>query len=353
MSTLTDTQRWQAVEQRDPTYDGTFYLAVKTTGIYCRPSCSARTPKRVNVAFYATPEECERAGFRACKRCKPDLAQDPQVTLARDVAGLLEQAAVTSPETMPSLAELAERFNFSPYHLQRVFKRHMGVSPKQYALGLRQRRLKHTLRGAPNVTHAILDAGYNSQSPGGVGKDLGMTPTQYRNGGPVASDIVYVIVRSPLGYLLVAATERGICKVALGDDRQSLTRDIHDEFPAARLNAGHEQLNAWVQAVLTFLCGNGPHPDLPTDVRATAFQRKVWGALRRIPAGQTRSYAQLARTIGQPTAARAVANACGDNPTAIVVPCHRVIHGDGTISGYRWGVERKRQLLEIEGVEAS
>ncbi len=350
MNTLTDTQRWQAVEQRDAAYDGVFYLAVKTTGIYCRPSCSARTPKRSNVAFYSTPEECERAGFRACKRCKPDLAQDPQVVLARDVAGVLEQAAVASPESMPSLAELARRFNFSPYHLQRVFKRHMGVSPKQYAIGLRQRRLKDTLRATATVTHAVFDAGYNSHSPVGVGRDLGMTPTQYRNGGRDSGEITYVIVRSPLGQLLIAATERGICKVALGDNRQALIRDVQAEYPAARLSAGHDQLSAWVEALLAFLCGDGPHPHLPTDVRATAFQRKVWSALRRIPVGQTRSYAQLARTIGQPKAARAVANACGDNPTAIIVPCHRVIHGDGTISGYRWGVERKRLLLELEGV---
>lgn len=348
MNTLTDTQRWQAVEQRDAAYDGVFYLAVKTTGIYCRPSCSARTPKRANVDFFNTPEECERAGFRACKRCKPDLAQDPQVALARDVAGVLEQAAVASPESMPSLAELAQRFNFSPYHLQRVFKRHMGISPKQYAIGLRQRRLKDTLRVTPNVTHAVFDAGYNSHSPVGVGNDLGMTPTQYRNGGRDSGEITYVIVKSPLGQLLIAATERGICKVALGDNRQALIRDVQAEYPAARLSAGHDQLSAWVEALLAYLCGDGPHPNLPTDVRATAFQRKVWSALRRIPVGQTRSYAQLARAIGQPTAARAVANACGDNPTAIIVPCHRVIHGDGTISGYRWGVERKRLLLELE-----
>ncbi len=351
MATLNDTQRWQAVEQRDPHFDGRFYLAVKTTGVYCKPSCSARTPKRVNVAFFATPAECEQAGFRACKRCKPDLTEDPQVTLARAIADALERAAASTPEAMPTLTELAERFNFSPYHLQRVFKRHIGVSPKQYALELRQKRLKTTLRRATTVTHAVLDAGYNHQSQAGIAESLGMTPTQYRQGGAAA--VAYVIVDSPLGLLLVAATERGICKVALGESRRELTHAVCEEFPAARIDQEEPQLAAWVEAVLAYLRGSGPHPDLPTDVRATAFQRKVWTALRRIPTGQTRSYAQLARTIGRPTAARAVANACGANPTAIVVPCHRVIHGDGTISGYRWGVSRKRQLLEIEGASTS
>ncbi|MBL8093489.1 MAG: bifunctional DNA-binding transcriptional regulator/O6-methylguanine-DNA methyltransferase Ada [Anaerolineales bacterium] len=350
MTTLNDTQRWRAVEQRDRSFDGTFYVAVKTTGVYCRPSCSARTPKRANVAFFTTSAECEQAGYRACKRCKPNLSEDPQVALARAVAGALEQAAESTPDAMPSLAELAERFNFSPFHLQRVFKRHLGVSPKQYALGLRQKHLKQTLRRAARVTEAVYAAGYNSQSQAGVAQELGMTPTQYRNGG--APDVAYAIVECPLGLLLVAATERGICKVALGESRRALAQAVHEEYPAAHVDPEHRHLSAWVTAVLTYLRGAGPHPNLPTDVQATAFQRKVWTALRRIPAGQTRSYAQLARTIGQPTAARAVANACGANPTAIVVPCHRVIHGDGTISGYRWGVERKRQLLEIEGASA-
>ncbi len=361
MTILTDTQRWRAVEQRDTRYDGQFFLAVKTTGVYCKPSCSARTPKRANVVFYASPAECEHAGYRACKRCKPDLAQDPQVTLARAVAAAIEQAASTSPDAMPSLADLASRFNFSPFHLQRIFKRHIGVSPKQYALGLRQASLKTRLRRSTTITDAVLDAGYNSQNPASIVQELGMTATQYRTSGAAAATskaveacaIAYVIVDSPLGLLLVGATERGICKVALGDSRQALTRAMREEYPAARLDPDHAPLAAWVEAVLAYLRGDAPHPDLPTDVRATAFQRKVWTALRRIPVGQTRSYTQLARAIGRPTAARAVANACGANPTAIVVPCHRVIHGDGTISGYRWGVERKRQLLDIEGASAS
>jgi len=352
MTTLTDTKRWQAVEQRDTHFDGQFYLAVKTTGIYCKPSCSARTPKRQNVLFFATPAECVAAGFRACKRCQPDLVVDPQVALARAVATALEQCAEANPGAMPTLAELAARFNFSPFHLQRVFKRHLGVSPKQYALGLRQRQLKSRLRRADTVTRAVLDAGYNSHSPQAVVRDLGMTPTDYRRGGAPDDSIAYVIVESPLGLLLVAATERGICQVALGESRRTLTRLLHDEYPAARIDPEHPRLAEWVQAVLGFLNGTNPHPDLPTDVRATAFQRKVWAALRNIPAGETRSYAQLARAIGRPKAARAVANACGANPTAIVVPCHRVIHGDGSLSGYHWGVARKRQLLELEGVEA-
>jgi AraC family transcriptional regulator of adaptative response/methylated-DNA-[protein]-cysteine methyltransferase len=344
--------RWQACLTRDARYDGQFFMAVRTTRIYCKPSCPARLPKRANVEFFNTPAQAEIAGYRACKRCHPDKLNppEPNLDLIQRVIRMIEDRA----DDAPTLAELAAQFHLSPYHLQRTFKRIVGVTPKQYAIGLRVQRFKAGLKAGQRVTEAALDSGFNgsAQMYGQASAHLGMTPKTYQRGAP-AVEIEYTVVDSPLGHLLVAATERGVCSVKLGDDRRALEAELWNEFAAAKLAPDSEQLRLWAEAIVDYLRGEQPHLDLPTDVRATAFQRLVWDALREIPAGATRSYTEVAQSIGQPAAARAVARACATNPTALVVPCHRVVGEDGKLHGYRWGVERKRQLLEMERKLAS
>ncbi len=346
--TLTPDECWQAVLERDRSYAGRFILGVTSTGIYCRPGCPARTPKRDNVRFFASPAEARAAGLRPCKRCHPDAARDPNVALVQAVTEALEAEC----EQAPSLTELGRRFGMSPFHLQRVFKRITGVSPKQYVLGLRRQRLRGALKTERNITRAVADSGVsNSILYGQRQNGLGMTPSQFRTGGP-ATTIRYTTVPSPLGQLLVAATERGVCAVRMADSAGQLERDLQAEFPAAALAADDWELGGYVRQIVRHLKGQQPHLDLPLDVRGTAFQQKVWEALRRIPYGQTRSYQQVAAELGNPTAYRAVANACAHNPVALIVPCHRVVHADGSISGYRWGPERKRRLLTQERRQA-
>lgn len=343
--TLTlDDLRWQAVLGRDALYDGQFVTAVRTTKIYCKPSCSARTPKRENVSFFATPEQAEIAGYRACKRCQPDTftTREPHLELVQKICRVLE--AQTEPAL--SLAQLAKQFHLSQYHLQRTFKRIVGVTPKQYALAARVQRFKDELRQTGTVTSAALEAGYKGSSRVYEHPALGMKPLEYKQGG--AAEIAYAIVDSALGYLLVAATPRGICSVKLGSNRRALESELRHEFPSASLLPEHASLQSWVSAITEYLAGEQPHLDLPTDVRATAFQHRVWEELRRIPLGQTLTYSQVAERIGNPKAVRAVARACAVNPTALVVPCHRVIGTDKKLHGYRWGLERKAKLLETE-----
>lgn len=345
MNTLTAARRWQIVLDREARYDGQFVFAVRTTGIYCKPSCPARHPRPENVVFFAAPEQAEVAGYRACKRCRPDTLgpREPNLELIQRVCRALE----AQPDDPPTLAELAKQFHLSPYYLQRIFKRLVGVTPKQYTLALRVQRLKAELRDGDTVTTAAYNAGFNGLSRLYEQPVLGMTPTRYQRGG-AAAEIGYAVVESPLGWLLVAATPLGICAVKLGDSPRVLEAELRDEFASATLQSDPPQLRRWVSAIVEYLRGEQPHLDLPTDVRATAFQRRVWEELRRIPLGETRSYSAVAEALGNPKAVRAVARACALNPTALVVPCHRVIGEDGQLHGYRWGLERKRRLLEQE-----
>ena len=338
---LTDADRWRAFAARDRRYDGVFVVAVRSTGIFCRPSCPARRPRPENVTFYPSNEAASQAGYRPCRRCRPDEV-DSQVSMVRQVCAYIEAHLDESP----TLGEIGAAVAVSPYHLQRVFKRIMGVSPRQYADALRRERLKAGLKAGREVTRAIYDAGY--ASPSGLAPDaLGMTPTIYRRGG-AGQRIGYAVAPCALGYVLVAATERGICAVYLGDAPDVLENILREEFSAADLHEDTETLGAWIQALLRHLEGGQPALDLPLDVQATALQRRVWEALRAIPPGSTRTYGEIARLIGDPKAARAVGHACATNPAAVVIPCHRAVRGDGGLGGYRWGLERKRALLDRE-----
>jgi len=335
---------WQAVLQRDARQDLRFFYAVRSTGVYCRPSCPARRPRREQVRFFARREEAQAAGFRACKRCQPERDLSPQAELASQAIALIEAA----PEP-PSLEALGRQLHASPFHLQRVFKAVTGLSPRQYAAGLRAGRLKAQLRDGQDVSGALYEAGYASSSRmyAEAGARLGTTPSNYRSGGS-QMQIHYSLSDCPLGRLLVAATPRGVCAVSLGSDDPALLAGLRAEYPAAELLPAADGLQREVACLLDYLSGAQPRLDLPLDVQATAFQLRVWEELRRIPYGETRSYTMLAEAIGRPKAVRAVANACASNPAALITPCHRVIRGDGTLGGYRWGLERKRALLASE-----
>jgi AraC family transcriptional regulator of adaptative response/methylated-DNA-[protein]-cysteine methyltransferase len=345
-----DHEYWQAVIRRDPEYDGRFVYAVRSTGIYCRPSCPSRRPKRENVQFFALPVQAEQAGFRACQRCQPDKAvpDEPHLELVQAICRYLAEPR----EHIPTLNELAQQFNLSPYHLQRTFKRIVGVTPHQYAAGHRLERFKESLKDEETVTEALYEAGYPSSSSayGQAGARLGMTPARYQRGGQGVR-IAYTIAPCPLGWLLVAATDKGVCAVRLGDSEAELETTLAQEFPAAAKQRNDADLGPWVATLLSYLNGGQPHFDLPLDVQATAFQRRVWESLQTIPYGSTRSYRKVAEVIGQPAAVRAVARACATNPVALVIPCHRVIREDGTLGGYRWGLARKQALLDMESEE--
>jgi AraC family transcriptional regulator, regulatory protein of adaptative response / methylated-DNA-[protein]-cysteine methyltransferase len=344
-ATLND-PRWPAVLARDPAADGTFFYSVKTTGVYCRPSCAARPARPENVAFHVTTADAERAGFRPCKRCKPD--QPPLIEQhAAKVAELCR--LIENAEQVPSLDELARHANLSSYHLHRVFKAIIGLTPKAYAAAHRAKRVRAELSRSGSVTDAIYGAGYNSNGRfyEQSNQVLGMTPTNYRAGG-ANTDIRFAIGECSLGSILVAASEHGVCAILMGDDPNELARDLQDRFPRANLIGGDAKFEALVAKVVGFVEAPRLGLDLPLDVRGTAFQQRVWQALREIPAGATASYTDVAKRIGAPKSVRAVAGACAANALAVAIPCHRVVRSDGVLSGYRWGVERKRALLDRE-----
>lgn len=341
-----DDVNWRAVMARDRRADGTFVYAVRSTGIYCRPSCPSRRPRRAVVDFFTTSTDAEHAGFRACLRCHPRDAggPDPWVEKIRRACVYL-----TNVDGHPSLATLAARFGGSPYHLQRNFKRLVGVTPREYADACRLRRVKRRLRDGGDVTGAMLDAGYGSSSrfyERAVPR-LGMAPKSYQRGG-VGLTIRYATVASPLGRLLVAATSRGVCAVSMGESDHDLERRLTLEFPSATVTRDPGGLARWTRQVLAYLEGRRPQLALPLDVQATAFQWQVWNALAAIPYGETRSYTDVASALGRPRAARAVAQACASNPVALVIPCHRVVPSSGGTGGYRWGAGRKKALLGRE-----
>jgi AraC family transcriptional regulator of adaptative response/methylated-DNA-[protein]-cysteine methyltransferase len=326
--------------------DGAFVYAVRSTGVYCRPSCPSRRPHTKQILLFVQPEAAEQAGFRACLRCHPRQARrSPQADLVRRVCQEIESA----PEGSVSLQTLAELTGLSAAHLQRTFRQAMGITPRQYADALRVARLKSELRKGKDVTTSMHEVSYGSASRLYEKSDahLGMTPATYRRGGR-GMDISYTIAACSLGRVLVAATERGISAVYLGDRDSDLAAALRKEYPRAEIRCGSGEHSKWVRAIVGHLAGSNPRLDLPTDVVATAFQRRVWEALRSIPFGATHTYSEVARSIGKPRAIRAVARACATNPVSIVVPCHRVVRTDGTLAGYRWGVERKQSLLERE-----
>lgn len=341
-----DDERWEAVCRRDRAADGALYYAVRTTGVYCRPSCSARQPRRENVEFHATPAAAEAAGFRPCKRCKPTaqgLAERHAAVVAK-ACRLIEQA-----EELPSLDDLARGAGLSPFHFHRVFRSVTGVTPKAYADAHRGRRVRDELKSAGTVTEAIYGAGFNSNARFYESSDdlLGMTPSEFRDDGAGAT-IRFAVGECSLGSILVAATDKGVCAIQFGDDPDALVRNLQDAFSKAKLVGGDAAFEQLVAKVVGFIEAPQHGLDLPLHVRGTAFQQKVWRALRKIRPGTTASYAAIAERIGEPKAVRAVAQACGANPVAVAIPCHRVVRRDGALSGYRWGVERKRALLEKE-----
>lgn len=334
---LSADQRWRAVLARDRRLDGAFVYAVRSTGIYCRPSCASRRPRREQVTFFKIPEAAEREGYRACRRCHPADADggDPAIALVRGACRALDAGQKAIGDA---------------HKLARAFKRVLGITPKAYADARRVSRFKHELKRRKQVSPALYEAGYGSTSRvyERTHAQLGMTPATYAKGGAGVA-IVFVTVPTSLGRLLVAATERGVCRVMLGDTTATLESDLRREFDAAgvRQEKGGK-LEGFVGAILSYLEGREPHLDLPLDIRATAFQRRVWQELQRIPFGETRTYTEVAKAIGDPNARRAVARACATNPVALVIPCHRVVREDGALGGYRWGVERKKALLDKE-----
>jgi AraC family transcriptional regulator of adaptative response/methylated-DNA-[protein]-cysteine methyltransferase len=342
----TEAERWDAVQRRDARADGLFYYSVSSTGVYCRPSCGARPALRRNVAFHASCAEAEQAGFRACLRCKPD-----QPPLAERHAAAVAQACrlIDAAEETPDLDSLAQAAGMSRFHFHRIFKAHTGITPKAYAAAGRARRLQQGLAQAPSVTDALYAAGFNSSGRFYAAADgvLGMTPKAFRAGGSGAS-IRFAIGACSLGAILVAATDKGICAILMGDDPELLARDLQDRFPHAELRGAEADFEATVAKVVGLVESPAIGLDLPLDVRGTAFQQRVWQALRAIPSGATVSYAELAERVGVASGARAIAGACAANPIAVAIPCHRVVRQDGSISGYRWGVERKAALLKRE-----
>jgi AraC family transcriptional regulator, regulatory protein of adaptative response / methylated-DNA-[protein]-cysteine methyltransferase len=340
-----DDWRWDAVVRRDAQADGRFFYGVTSTGIYCRPSCPSRRPRRERVRFFPSATAAESAGFRACRRCHPAEHATSRGSLVERAVNYLDEHA----ETLIPLVKLARAVGASPFHVQREFKKRVGMSPREYHAARRADRFRRELRSGRAVTDAIYEAGYGSPSrvyeasPTGHG----MPPATYRRGG-AGAEISYVVVRCALGWLLVAGTSAGVCAVKLGDNPTRLARELRQEFHRATLRRDSGAVEGWVRSIVEHLANPMSDPALPLDVRGTAFQWRVWRALQSIPAGETRSYAEVAESIGHPHAARAVARACATNPVSLLVPCHRVLPRDGTTGGYRWGVGRKARLLAAE-----
>jgi AraC family transcriptional regulator of adaptative response/methylated-DNA-[protein]-cysteine methyltransferase len=348
-SALSEEACWEALMERDPAAQGSFVYGVLTTGVFCRPACPSRRPRRDNVRFYATPEDARRAGFRACRRCRPGEAG----VEAQHAAAVAEACRmIETAETLPSLADLAERAGLSRFHFHRLFKAQTGVTPKAYATAHRAGRVRRELLAQPTVTGALYEAGFGSSGRfyAVAGDRLGMTPTAFRDGG-AGSVIRYAVSSCSLGAILVAATEKGICAIEFGEDEEALAARPKTLFPKAELIGDDPDFSTLVDQVIAFVEAPGTGLDLPLDIRGTAFQERVWRALRAIPVGSTASYAEIAARIGFPKAVRAVAGACAANRLAVAIPCHRVVRTGGDLSGYRWGVERKRALLRKEGVD--
>jgi AraC family transcriptional regulator of adaptative response/methylated-DNA-[protein]-cysteine methyltransferase len=338
--------RWNAVIARDADHDGKFVFGVSSTGVYCRPSCAARRPRRENVQFFLRPEDAEQAGYRACLRCRPKVfSGNAEADGVKAICRFIEQH-LDEPVT---LERLGKEFRQSPFHLQRRFKAVLGITPREYADSCRLRMLKRGLQAGDSVTRAMYDAGYGSSSRlyEKTASQLGMTPDKYRRGA-IAASIRYTCADSPLGRMLIAATERGICAIQFARSDGELIEGLKREFPFATRKVDEGGLRSWASALLRQMRGKDTNSALPLDIRATAFQRRVWAYLQSIPFGATRSYSEVAKGIGRPTAVRAVARACATNPVAVAIPCHRVVREDGSMGGYRWGIERKKALLEME-----
>jgi AraC family transcriptional regulator of adaptative response/methylated-DNA-[protein]-cysteine methyltransferase len=342
-----DDERWAAVQRRDARADGKFVYSVATTGVYCRPTCSSRLALRKNVAFHDTPADAARAGFRPCRRCHPD---GPSQKERHADAAARACRIIDAAEAPPGLRELASAVGLSRFHFQRIFKEAVGVTPRQYAAARRSNRVKSELRSNRSVTEAIYGAGFGSSSRfyERSATTLGMTPSQFRDHGSGVT-IRYSIHKCSLGFVLIAGTGKGICAIRFDDDSAVLERELRRDFSQASIEKGTGAFQDWVQAIVRQIEKPGTEIKLPLDIRGTAFQQRVWQALREIPRGKTASYADVAARIGQPSAVRAVAGACAANPVAVIVPCHRVVRSDGHLSGYRWGADRKRKLLEREG----
>ena len=345
MARTNDSQWWQAVEARDASQDGSFVFAVSSTGVYCRPSCPSRRPRRENVTFFRRPDEAERAGYRACLRCRPRAMAHGPAGMVRAICRYIEQH-LDEPLT---LERLGAEFHQSPFHLQRKFKAMLGITPRAYADSCRMNQLKSNLRAGHSVTRAMYDAGYSSGSRlyERTASQLGMTPDKYRRGA-IAAPIRYTCAASPLGRMLVAATDKGICAIQFADSDEELEQGLRHEFPFANRRRDDSALKGWKENLLRQMRGQSLNSALPLDIQATAFQRRVWSYLQKIPFGETRSYAAVAKGIGRPSATRAVARACATNPVAVAIPCHRVVRQGGEMGGYRWGIKRKETLLEME-----
>ncbi len=345
-----DEAKWQAIVRKDRHADGRFFFAVKTTGVFCRPSCSARQARRENVTFFESAADAERAGFRACLRCDPN-----GPTLGERHAAVVAAACRTieTAEALPSLAALARSAGMSRFHFQRIFKTATGLSPKGYATAHRSERMRNELPKRKTVTEAIYEAGFNSNGRfyADSSRMLGMKPKDYRSGGKGVT-IRFAVGECSLGPILVAASEKGVCAIFMGDDPDVLTKELQERFPRANLVGGDRGFEKLVATVVGFIEAPKAALDLPLDVRGTAFQQRVWKALREIPCGRTSTYSEIARRIGSPKAIRAVAGACASNGLAVAIPCHRVVRRDGNVSGYRWGVERKIALLDREKIAA-
>lgn len=338
---------WNAVSSRDASYSGVFYFGVRTTGVYCRPGCPSPMPRRENVVFSFSPAKLTAEGYRPCRRCRPEQSGRPEASLAAvvDLCRFIEES-----EDAPTMAGIAARAGMSESAVGRLFKDALGITPREYGDARRRERFRRALRGGAAVLDATYDSGYGSSSRvyEGANGHLGMTPRAYRDRGR-GQRIGHTVVQTVMGHLLVAATSKGICSVKLGDDASELIDELRAEFACADIAEADDRVRAWIAVLVEYLSGRLPWPELPYDVRATAFQRRVWEFLRTIPAGETMHYSEVAEALGRPTATRAVARACATNPVALVVPCHRVVPKGPGFAGFRWGIERKRRLLELEG----